>query len=116
MECAEAETLASVHELYAWAGIEGDGLDPRSVRGVFHWALGSPSSIGDLAFVSGPGLECVFRGLRAPALSADIPERPPPPLGAQGPVELSRVPSPLRRYPRRPSRPRSAQAFRPQLR
>ena len=73
VDFAEEETLASVHELYAWAGIDGDVLDPRSVRGLFHRALGSPSNIGGLAFVSSFDLEDVLRDLRAPALSADIP-------------------------------------------
>ena len=80
VDYAEVETLATVHELYAWAGVEGDVLGPRSVRGLFHRALGSPSNIGDLAFVPSPDLEDVLRDLRVPALTAYIAERPLTPV------------------------------------
>ena len=85
VDFAEVENIATVHELYAWAGIEGDVLDPRSVRGWFHRASGGPSNIGDLAFASGPGRVDALRDLLVPALSADIPERPFAPVEREDP-------------------------------
>jgi len=85
VDFVEVENLGAVPDFYGWAGIEGDIVDFRSVRGLIHRALGNPVNIGDLAFVSFSDLEDVLRDLQVPALSSDVPER------SLNPVERARA-------------------------
>ena len=60
VDAVEVESLGGVPDLLGWAGIEGDVGDVRSVRGLLLRALGNPTNIADLAFVSLTDLEDVL--------------------------------------------------------